>query len=116
MKALRLAGFVWIAAAGLAGALGVFLLGMGEHPEEGEAGQRLVVGAILAAGTGIAALLRPTAAFARWSVVLAAAWVTVAIVLPSSLNFESDRILFHWVPAALAVVAGIASIPVAVRR
>jgi hypothetical protein len=49
----RLPGIAWILAAGVAGFLGAFLLGMAERPEGQTQGRLLVAGALLGAGTGI---------------------------------------------------------------
>jgi hypothetical protein len=75
MKSSRLASIAWILGAIAAGFLGAFLWGLSEHPEGVAGGQLLVGGALLAAGTGILGLLRPTTMLARWSVVLAVACV-----------------------------------------
>lgn len=116
MKLLRLAAIAWILAAIVAGLLGAFVLGLGEHPEERAMGLLLAVGALLAAGTGIVGVLRPTTAFARWSVLLAVTWVAGSSVVAPGLRFESDRIVLGWLPAVLPVVAGLASLSVATRR
>ncbi len=116
MKLLRLAAIAWILAAIISGLLAAFLLGMGEHPEERTMGLLLAVGALLAAGSGTVGAARPTTAFARWSVLVAVAWVAGAIVVAPGLRFGSDRIAFGWLPALLPVAAGLASLSRAARR
>jgi hypothetical protein len=116
MKSSRLASFGWIVGAIVAGFLGAFLWGLSERPEGVLGGQLLVGGALLAAGTGILGLRRPTTMLARWSVVLAVAIVVVSAVRVPTFMFESDRVVFGWLPAVLPVVAGLLSLPGAIRR
>ena len=116
MKSLRLAGVAWILSAIVAGLLSAFLLGLGEHPEESGIGLFLAVGALLAAGSGTVGVMRPSTAFARWSVLLAVGWVIGSIVFVPRLGFESDRLVFGVLPAILPVVAGLASLSWARRR
>lgn len=116
MKSLRLASVAWILSAIVAGLLGAFLLGMGEHPEERTMGLFLAAGALLAAGSGTVGVMRPSTAFARWSVLLAVVWVIGSIVFVPRLGFESDRLLLGVLPAMLPVVAGLASLSWASRR
>ena len=116
MKSSRLASIAWILGAIAAGFLGAFLWGLSERPEGVAAGQLLVGGALLAAGTGILGLRRPTTMLARWSVVLAVAVVVVSGVRAPTFMFESDSVVFGWLPAVLAAVAGLLSLPGAIRR
>jgi hypothetical protein len=116
MKSSRLASIAWILGAIAAGFLGAFLWGYSELPEDVAGGQLLVGGALLAAGTGILGLLRPTTMLARWSVVLAVALVVVSGVRAPMFMFESDSVVFGWLPAVLPAVAGLLSLPGATRR
>ena len=116
MKSLRPASVVWILAAIVAGLLGAFLLGLGEHPDERAMGLFLAAGALLGAGTGILGLIRPTTALARWSVLLAVLWVIGSVVVVPALRSESTRVVLGLLPAVLPVVAGVASLSRAVQR
>jgi hypothetical protein len=108
----RLPGTAWILAAGVAGFLGAFLLGMAETPEGQTEGRLLVAGALLGAGTGIIWLRRPRPSrmLAIWSVLLAIGWVIAAAVGMPSNQYGRDALVFVLLPAVLAVLAGLVSV------
>jgi multisubunit Na+/H+ antiporter MnhB subunit len=108
----RLPGIAWILAAGVAGFLGAFLLGMAERPEGQTQGRLLVAGALLAAGTGIIWLRRPRPSrrLAIWSVLLATGWVIAAVVGMPWYQHGRDALAFVLLPAAPPILAGLASL------
>lgn len=108
----RLPGVAWILAAGVAGFLGAFLLGMAERPEGQTQGGLLVVGALLGGGTGIIWLRRPRPSrmLAMWSVLLAIGWVLVAVVGMPWYQSGRDALVLVLLPAVLPILAGLASL------
>ena len=108
----RLPGIAWILAAGVAGFLGAFLLGMAERPEGQTQGRLLVAGALLGAGTGIVWLRRPRPSrmLAMWSVLLAIGWVVAAVVGMPWYQYGRDALVFVLLPAVLPILAGLASL------
>jgi hypothetical protein len=108
----RLPGIAWILAAGVAGFLGAFLLGMAETPEGQTEGRLLVAGALLGAGTGIIWLRRPRPSrmLATWSVLLAIGWVIAAVVGMPWSEYGRDALVFVLLPMVLPILAGLASL------
>lgn len=108
----RLPGIAWILAAGVAGLLGAFLLGMAERPEGQTQGCLLVAGALLGAGTGIIWLRRPrpSRALAIWSMLLAIGWATAAVVGMPWYQYGRDAVVFVLLPMVLPILAGLASL------
>lgn len=106
----RLPGIAWILAAGVAGFLGAFLIGMAETPEGQTEGRLLVAGALLGAGTGIVWLRRPSRMLAIWSVLLAIGWVIAAVVGMPWYQYGRDAVVFVLLPAVLPILAGLASL------